>query len=93
MCKKKEVNLVNKGNLLILISILVLLFNPTFSYAKKPSLPLSSCQQLKDQITYYDDLRRRGGSGYEMEYWKKQRRKAKDKFQDNNCNKWKKKIK
>jgi hypothetical protein len=40
---------------------------------------------LKDQIDYYTELRKKGGSAGVMEQWKQQREELKEKFRDMKC--------
>lgn len=49
------------------------------------SISLEQCQQYKDQVTRYTSLRRNGGSGKQMDAWKRSRREAEKAFSDNYC--------
>ena len=75
----------------IIKSILILLFSPLILHAQ--DLPLNTCQQIKDRIEHYGDLRKKGGSDLQMERWKISRTRARNDFRDNKCSKWKKKLK
>jgi hypothetical protein len=54
---------------------------------------LSQCQNTKDKIEHYTNLRRSGGSARIMEAWKRKRDHYKDLFSEQNCNKWRGKLK
>ncbi len=46
---------------------------------------LEQCQALKDRIERYTALRRKGGSTSKMESWRKQLRRAEEKFREQRC--------
>lgn len=46
---------------------------------------LKSCQYIKEQIEYYTNLKRAGGSASQMANWQKQRNKYKLDFSEYNC--------
>jgi len=46
---------------------------------------LEQCQKLKDGIARYDELRRNGGSGSQMDGWKRSRRKLDKEFRKLGC--------
>ncbi len=54
---------------------------------------LWQCQQWQDKIDHYSYLRKKGGTARQMESWKQARKPYKDKFQDNKCLKYGKKLK
>ena len=43
------------------------------------------CQALKDKIEHYNQLRRQGGSGAQMDSWKRARRASEKKFRALGC--------
>lgn len=49
------------------------------------SATLEECQKMKDKIDHYNDLRREGGSGAQMDAWKRARRKLEQRFRDEGC--------
>ena len=53
---------------------------------------LEQCQQVKNKIQYYTDLRRSGGSSKTMENWKQSRDRYKDEYSDLSCTKWRNKL-
>ncbi len=46
---------------------------------------LDYCQKLKDGIVRYDELRRGGGRGSQMDAWKRSRRKLDKQFRESGC--------
>ncbi len=48
-------------------------------------LPLEKCQQLKDDIERYDEMRRNGGPSAQMDAWKRARREHEREFRTGNC--------
>ncbi|TDG12587.1 hypothetical protein E2F43_13425 [Seongchinamella unica] len=46
---------------------------------------LEHCQKLKDGIARYDELRRNGGGGSQMDGWKRSRRKLDTEFRKLGC--------
>ena len=86
-----EVTSMNQRLILVFTSIFILSFSPLSVQAQE--LPLNTCQQIKDRIEHYNDLRKHGGSAQQMERWKIYRKKAKNEFRDNKCSKWKKNLK
>ncbi len=86
-----ELNSMKQAKITIIASIFVIFFNPFKLYAQ--DLPLNTCQQIKDRIEHYGDLRKNGGSDLQMERWKISRTRARNEFRDNKCSKWKKKLK
>jgi len=67
------------------IALSVASFTPT-SYAEQGSL--KQCQRIDKRIDKLDTLRRKGGSGKQMEKWRKQRHKLSDKAYHLNCRKF-----
>lgn len=53
--------------------------------ASAQQLPLDKCQQLKDDIERYTEMRRRGGSSAQMDAWKRARREREHQFRNGNC--------
>lgn len=53
------------------------------AYAQQASL--EQCQKLKDGMARYDELRRNGGGGNQMDAWKRSRRKLDKQFRDSGC--------
>jgi len=49
------------------------------------SISLQQCQQYKDQVARYTSLRRNGGSGKQMDAWKRSRRESEKAYSDNYC--------
>ena len=56
-------------------------------------LSLSECQSIKDDISRYDRLRKKGGSARQMEKWKQSRQELKSRFSKFHCKKYGKKLK
>jgi hypothetical protein len=50
-----------------------------------PEKAVQQCQKLKDRIEHYDQLRRKGGSGPQMDSWKRTRRDLEKQFRDLGC--------
>lgn len=50
-----------------------------------PDNAIKHCQKLKDQIERYEQLRRKGGSGTDMDDWKRARRQLEKQFRDDRC--------
>ena len=53
---------------------------------------LEQCQALKDRIERYTALRRKGGSASKMEGWKKQLRRAEEKFREQGCRAYRREL-
>ena len=53
---------------------------------------LEQCQALNDRIERYTALRRKGGSASKMEGWKKQLRKAEEKFREKGCRAYRREL-
>lgn len=54
---------------------------------------LEQCQSLNDRIERYTALRRKGGSASKMEGWKKQLRRAEEKFREKGCRAYRRELK
>jgi hypothetical protein len=50
------------------------------------------CQALQDRIDRYSAQRRRGGSGSQMDEWKRQLRKAEAQFRALNCSRYRQRL-
>ena len=48
-------------------------------------LSLDRCQQLKDDIARYTEMRRSGGPSAQMDAWKRARRERERQFRHGNC--------
>ena len=48
-------------------------------------LSLDKCQQLKDDIARYTEMRRSGGPSAQMDAWKRARRERERQFRHGNC--------
>lgn len=46
---------------------------------------LKECRQWKDEIEKYDELRSHGGSGSQMDTWKRSRRELEKRFRGGGC--------
>jgi hypothetical protein len=53
--------------------------------ATAQSVSLQQCQQYKDQIARYTSLRRNGGSGKQMDAWKRSRRDSEKAYSNHYC--------
>ncbi|MEP1469726.1 MAG: hypothetical protein ABJK25_02020 [Halieaceae bacterium] len=53
--------------------------------ASAQSASLQQCQQYKDQIERYTSLRRNGGSGKQMDAWKRSRRDSEKAYSNHYC--------
>ena len=58
------------SSVLIGAFVLMALVKVAAASAEKPSL--EDCQYIQDRIDYYSDLRRKGGTNSQMEYWKRE---------------------
>lgn len=70
----------------------ILISSSMFAYAYKSQASLSQCQYLKDQVDYYTELRRKGGSARRMEYWRDQRREYQEEYDKLKCHFWRRKL-
>jgi hypothetical protein len=68
------------------LSIIAMILSLIFSAATiADPMPLDACKRLQSQIESYNDLRRKGGSGSQMESWKKSRKRLEEKFRAGEC--------
>lgn len=58
------------------------------SVAAAQDVSQSQCQQWKDKIEHYTDLRRAGGSASQMNSWRKKQKEYGDKFYKAKCKKF-----
>ncbi|MEH6587486.1 MAG: hypothetical protein V7720_13060 [Halioglobus sp.] len=63
-------------------AVLVVFSGPTVS---AQDATLKECRQLKDKIENYDRLRGEGGSGAQMDAWKRTRRELEKRFRNGGC--------
>ena len=61
---------------------LVVLASPMAVHAKNN---LDQCRKLYAKIEHYDELRRQGGSGAQMDAWKRSRRSLEKQFRSLGC--------
>ncbi len=66
----------------ILVFFLPLIFS-SGSLAKDPEV--ARCKKLQKEIQKYTELRRSGGSGSQMDAWKRARREKEQAFRDADC--------
>ena len=52
----------------------------------------TKCQTLADRIERYTELRRRGGSGSQMQHWKEQLRASEEQFWRMDCKEHRRKL-
>lgn len=64
-------------------ALLLPLADPSPAAAQTASL--ERCQDLRDRIERYGDLRRKGGPGGQMDRWKRALREAEAEFRDKGC--------
>ena len=68
------------------ILLLLILFLPMGAgTVSAQSASLQQCQQYKDQIARYTSLRRNGGSGKQMDAWKRSRRDSEKAYSGHYC--------
>ena len=58
-----------------------------------PEPALQQCQKLKDKIEEYDQLRRKGGTGAQMDSWKRSRRELEKAFRAQGCHYYRRELK
>ena len=58
-----------------------------------PDSTVKECQALKDKIEHYTQLRRQGGSGAQMDSWKRARRASEKKFRSLGCSSYRWQLK
>ncbi len=54
---------------------------------------LQQCQRYKDQTDRYQQLRRQGGHGEQMDQWKNKMREYQQQYRDGNCHKYRHQLK
>ncbi len=69
---------------------LVAAFMPTTQAQK---ISLEDCQKLKNDIARYDSQRRAGGSGSQMDAWKRARRESERAYSKSACWRYGRKLK
>ncbi|PLW67072.1 hypothetical protein [Pseudohalioglobus lutimaris] len=74
-----------------LIGSVVLVGVASMGWAAEPAL--QQCQKLKDKIEHYDQLRRKGGKGSEMDSWKRSRRELEKAFRAQGCHYYRRELK
>lgn len=67
------------------IPLLVFYLSMGADTAIAQSVSLKQCQQYKDQIDRYTGLRRNGGSGKQMDAWKRARRDSEKAYSGHYC--------
>ncbi|WP_299585950.1 hypothetical protein [uncultured Microbulbifer sp.] len=72
-----------------LFSLLIVFSTAT---ALAQSATLKKCQSWNDKIESYQEKRKEGGSGKEMDRWKRKIRQHRDKFRKNKCNRYGRKL-
>ena len=72
------------GSASIALIVMAMCF-AVLSTAEAQEVPLQKCQQIKDQIERYDELRRQGGRAGDMDSWKRQRREKEGEFRSFGC--------
>ncbi|MCP5349675.1 MAG: hypothetical protein H7A10_01670 [Oceanospirillaceae bacterium] len=55
---------------------------------KENDITYQQCREIKEQMDYYQKLRRSGGSASDMEYWRDRLKSLKDKDRQLNCRKY-----
>ncbi|WP_281648667.1 hypothetical protein [Parendozoicomonas sp. Alg238-R29] len=75
------------------LSALVFCFVANLSFGAKVNKELAQCQKWKDKIEKYNALRKRGGKAKEMDKWYRVREDLQDKFSENDCKRWHRKLK
>ncbi len=76
----------------IAISFALVLFATGPVSVNADDLSLDACRNIQEQIEYYDNLRKRGGSAQQMESWKQTRERYKAQFREGDCKRWKKQL-
>lgn len=86
---------VRKYMLLVVIGVScgVVTSLPNHTHAGDPQGSLSACQKLKNDTKHYQNLRRKGGSSSQMEYWRKRIREIEDSMSAMGCTKHRNKLK
>ncbi len=73
--------------------ILILFMVVDIPLASAQQASVEQCQRYKDKSDYYQDLRRQGGRGPQMDDWKNRMREYDKKFNHGNCQKHRGKLK
>lgn len=74
-------------------NLIILFFIVSFapiSFAQDATL--EQCQRLKDLADSYQERRRQGGSGPQMDQWKDKMREYEQQFRDGGCQKYRRKL-
>lgn len=74
----------------LFISLVLLCIISCHAFGQQDTL--QQCQRYKDQADRYQELRRQGGRGPEMDEWKKQMRKYEQRFRDGECHKYRNQL-
>lgn len=74
-----------------IITVLILVVATTTAWAQDTNL--KQCQRYKDQADRYQELRRKGGHGEQMDEWKNKMREYQQQYRDGNCHKHSRKLK
>ena len=69
----------------VIILLLILFLPMGAGTATAQSVSLQQCQQYKNQIDRYTGLRRNGGSGKQMDAWKRARRDSEKAYSNHYC--------
>ncbi len=69
----------------ILIALASGLCTETYAGENSRGRTLEECRRLQVEIVHYEDLRRDGGSGRQMDDWKRARRKKESEFRALGC--------
>jgi hypothetical protein len=74
-----------------ILGVAILLYGASSWSAPEPAL--QQCQKLKDKIEGYDQLRRKGGKGAQMDSWKRSRRELEKAFRAQGCHYYRSELK
>ncbi|MEH6519151.1 MAG: hypothetical protein V7742_20925 [Halioglobus sp.] len=75
----------------VLATVIASAFMSPVSQAQK--ITVEECQKLKDKIERYDNQRRAGGSGKQMDAWKRSRRESEQVYSKSDCWRYGRKLK
>jgi hypothetical protein len=75
----------------VLATVIAIAFVSPVSQAQK--ITVEECQRLKDKIERYDNQRRAGGSGKQMDAWKRSRRESERLYSKSDCWRYGRKLK
>jgi hypothetical protein len=75
----------------VLAIVIASAFMSPVSHAQK--ITMEECQKLKDKIERYDNQRRAGGSGKQMDAWKRSRRESERVYSKSDCWRYGRKLK